>query len=51
MRYFIENDVIQQRFGPFDADYAIESLTPVEMVVNTQLNGSAFRIKFVKQGK
>lgn len=51
MRYFIENNVIQQRKGPFDADYAIESLTQVEMVVTTVLNGSSFRIKLVKRGK
>lgn len=51
MRYYIVNNVIQQRKGPFDADYVIESISQVEMVVNTELNGSAFRIKFVKQGK
>jgi hypothetical protein len=51
MRYFVEDNIIQQRKGPFDADYAIESLTPVEMVVNTVLNGSSFRIKLVKRGK
>ncbi len=51
MRYYIQNDVIQQRKGPFDADFAIQSITKEEMVVTTMLNGSEFRIRFIKQGK
>ncbi len=51
MRYYVEDNVIQQRKGPFDADFAIQSITKEEMVVTTVLNSSEFRIRFVRQGQ
>ncbi len=51
MRYYIVDNVIQQRKGPFDADLVIESITPAEMVVHTILNESEFRVRFVKQAQ
>lgn len=51
MRYYIVDNVIQQRKGPFDADLVIESITPSEMVIRTILNESEFRVRFVKQAQ
>lgn len=51
MRFYVEDGVIQQRKGPFDADYKVQSITEKEMVLNTTLNGFDFTIKFVRQGR
>ena len=50
MRYYVEDHVIQQRKGPFDADFNVQSINEQEMVVSTTLNGFDFVIRFVKQG-
>lgn len=50
MRYYVEDNVIQQRKGPFDADFNVQSINEQEMVVSTTLNGFDFVIRFVKQG-
>lgn len=50
MRYYVEDHVIQQRKGPFDADFNVQSINEQEMVVSTTLNGFDFVIRFVKKG-
>lgn len=49
MRWYVQEDVIQQRKGPFDADYQVQNISASDMEVTTTLNGSAFVIKFTKK--
>lgn len=49
MRWYVQNGVIQQRKGSFDADYKVEKISADEMEVTTTLNGSEFVILFSKR--
>ncbi|HRD81778.1 MAG: hypothetical protein IAE84_19175 [Saprospiraceae bacterium] len=49
MRWYVQDGVIQQRKGSFDADYKVQKMTADEMEVATTLNGSEFVILFSKR--
>lgn len=49
MRWYVQDEVIQQRKGSFDADYRVQKITADEMEVSTTLNGSEFIILFSKR--
>lgn len=49
MRWYVQDGVIQQRKGSFDADYKVEKVSADEIEVSTTLNGSAFVIQLLKQ--
>lgn len=49
MRWYVQDGVIQQRKGSFDADYKVQKMTTDEMEVTTTLNGSEFVILFSKR--